>query len=509
MSISNSEPRTTDAPAKEHSTALRAGSIGVLGILFFVLSAQAPLTGIVGASPLAAALGNGAGAPGAYLIVGVVIVIFAVGFVAMSRRIQANGAFYAYVTAAFGRKTGAGAAWLALLAYNTVQAAMYGLYGAAFSGLLAGAGLDVPWWVLALATMAGVQVLGSLNIELGARVLALLVGLEVAVLLLFGVTVLFSGGGPEGISVAASFSPQAIGAGAPGVAIMFAVASMFGFESTAIYSAEAKDPHRTVARATYLSVGVISIFFSFISWMLVSYYGPSRVMDAAGAALASGDATSFVLGPMVELFGPWAGTVAGVLLVTSLLAGIIAFHNGINRYLHSLALRGSMPARVARTNRHRAPAVAAWIQTAAAVVLVMPFAVLALDPVLTLFSWFSGLAVAALLVLYMLCSVAVVGFFRREPAGAGLWQTLVAPSLASVLLGWVLFLVLSNFTALIGGSAETAAALLAFVPVVFAAGVLVEARVQRRLDAAGAGTPVTGNPATGTPGLGAARETLS
>ncbi|WP_426764520.1 APC family permease [Pseudarthrobacter sp. 1G09] len=488
MSISNSEPRTTDAPAREHSTALRAGSIGVMGILFFVLSAQAPLTGIVGASPLAAALGNGAGAPGAYLIVGVVIVIFAVGFVAMSRRIQANGAFYAYVTAAFGRRTGAGAAWLALLAYNTIQAAMYGLYGAAFSGLLASVGPDVPWWLPALATMGGVQVLGSLNIELGARILALLVGLEVAVLLLFGFTVLFSGGGPEGISVAASFSPQAIGAGAPGVAIMFAVASMFGFESTAIYSAEAKDPHRTVARATYLSVGVISVFFSFISWMLVSYYGPSRVMDAAGAALESGDATSFVLGPMVELFGPWAGTVTGILLVTSLLAGIIAFHNGINRYLHSLALRGSMPARVARTNRHRAPAIAAWIQTAAAVALVMPFAALALDPVLTLFSWFSGLAVAALLVLYMLCSVAVVGFFRRESSGAGLWQTLIAPALASVLLAWVLYLVVSNFTSLIGGSAETAAALLAAVPVVFVAGVLVEARVQRHLDGAGRGT---------------------
>lgn len=487
MSISNSEPRTTEAPAKEHSTALRAGSVGVLGILFFVLSAQAPLTGIVGASPLAAALGNGAGAPGAYLIVGVVIVIFAVGFVAMSRRIQANGAFYAYVTAAFGRKAGAGAAWLALLAYNTVQAAMYGLYGAAFSGLLASIGLEVPWWLLALATMAGVQVLGSLNIELGARVLALLVGLEVAILLLFGFTVLFSGGGPEGISVAASFSPEAIGAGAPGVAIMFAVASMFGFESTAIYSAEAKDPQRTVARATYLSVGVISVFFAFISWMLVSYYGPSQVMDAAGAALESGDATSFVIGPLVELFGPWAGIVAGILLVTSLLAGIIAFHNGINRYLHSLALRGSLPAALARTNRHRAPAVAAWVQSATAVVLVVPFAILALDPVLTLFSWFSGLAVAALLVLYMLCSVAVVGFFRGEHRGAQLWQTRVAPALATVLLGWVLFLVVSNFTALIGGSAETAAALLAAVPVVFLAGVLVESGIERRHHAAALG----------------------
>ena len=491
MSISNSEPRTTDAPAKEHSTALRAGSVGVMGILFFVLSAQAPLTGIVGASPLAAALGNGAGAPGAYLVVGIVIVIFAVGFVAMSRKVQANGAFYAYVTAGFGRKTGAGAAWLALLAYNTIQAAMYGLYGAVFSGLLATMGMDVPWWLLALVTMAGVQVLGSMNVELGARVLALLVGLEVAVLLLFGFSVLFSGGGPEGLNLAASFSPEAIATGAPGVAIMFAVASMFGFESTAIYSAEAKDPHRTVARATYLSVGVISVFFSFITWMLVSYYGPSQVMGAAGAALESGDATSFVLGPMVELFGPWAGIVTGVLLVTSLLAGIIAFHNGINRYLHSLALRGSMPAIVARTNRHRAPAVAAWIQTGAAVVLVVPFAVLALDPVLTLFSWFSGLAVAALLVLYILCSAAVVAFFRRERAVGQVWQTLAAPALAAALLAWILFLVVSNFTQLIGGSAETAVALLVAVPVVFVAGVLVEGQVQRRHYAANLGHKVS------------------
>lgn len=481
MSISNSEPRTAEAnPRKEQSTALRAGSIGVLGILFFVLSAQAPLTGIVGAAPLAAALGNGAGAPGAYLVVGIVIVIFAVGFVAMSRKVQANGAFYAYITAAFGRRTGAGAAWLALLAYSTVQAAMYGLYGAAFSGLLASAGVTVPWWLLAVATMAGVQVLGSKNIELGARILAFLVGLEVAILLLFGFTVLLKGGGPEGLNVAASFSPEAIATGAPGVAIMFAVASMFGFESTAIYSAEAKDPHRTVARATYLSVGIIAVFFAFITWMLVSFYGPSHVIDAAGAALESGDATSFVIGPLVELFGPWAGVTAGILLVTSLLAGIIAFHNGINRYLHSLALRGSLPAVLARTNKHRAPAAAAWVQTAVAVLLVAPFAVLGMDPVLTLFSWFSGLAVAALLVLYMLCSLAVVAYFRRERVPGQLWQTLIAPAVASLLLAWVLYLVVGNFTSLIGGSAETAAGLLVAVPVMFLAGVLAEVGVETR-----------------------------
>jgi amino acid transporter len=107
-----------------------------------------------------------------------------------------------------------------------------------------------------------------------------------------------------------------------------------------------------------------------------------------------------------------------------------------------------------------------------------------MDPVLTLFSWFSGLAVAALLVLYMLCSLAVVAFFRRERVSGQLWQTLIAPALASLLLAWVLYLVVSNFTSLIGGSAETAVGLLVAVPVMFVAGVVAEIAVEKR-----AGTP--------------------
>ena len=57
------------APA---NTRLRKNAVGVIGILFFVLSAQAPLTGIAGATPLSVGIGNGAGAPGAYLLVRIV-----------------------------------------------------------------------------------------------------------------------------------------------------------------------------------------------------------------------------------------------------------------------------------------------------------------------------------------------------------------------------------------------------------------------------------------------------
>lgn len=461
------------------STALRAGTIGVFGIMFFVFSAQAPLTGVAGAAALAVGLGNGAGAPGAYLIVGLVIMLFAVGFVAMSRKVITHGGFYAYVSAALGRKIGGGAAWLAVLTYVSVQAGMYGLYGVTFSAVLSGLGMEVPWWLPVLATLALVHFMGTRNIELGARVLAVLVGLEMSILIAFGLKTLFTGGGPEGLDLAASFGPAAVAAGAPGVAIVFAVASMYGFESTAIYSGEAKDPRRTVARATYASVCAIAVFFAFISWMIASFYGPSKVAGAAVAALESGDSTSFVFGALVETLGPWAGTVGPVLLLTSLLAGVMALHNSVNRYFHSLALHGTLPHALARTNRHLAPSMAARAQTILTVLLIAPFAIFGLDPILTLFSWFSGLSVASLLVLYVLTSVAIIVYFRKNPESGAVWQTLLAPSASFILLTGLLALVVVNFNHLVGGDATTAGVILAAVPICFGLGVALEAHQSR------------------------------
>ena len=62
---------------------LKANALGVAALLFFVLSAQAPLTGIAGAGPIAIALGNGIGAPGAYLVAGAIVGLFAVGYLAV------------------------------------------------------------------------------------------------------------------------------------------------------------------------------------------------------------------------------------------------------------------------------------------------------------------------------------------------------------------------------------------------------------------------------------------
>ncbi|MGW3506515.1 APC family permease [Streptomyces sp. NPDC000994] len=478
----DSQTASAERTVRDTSTAatLKPNALGVLGILFFVLSAQAPLTGIAGAAPISVAIGNGAGTPAAYVLAGAMILLFSVGFVAMGRHVVDAGAFYTYIGTGLGRTAGAGSAGLALFSYCVIQAAMYGLYGSIVSGLVAHhTGLDLPWWVWALATMAVVKVLGAAGIEMGARVLAVFVTAEFSILLVFGLVTLFKGGGPEGLGMTDSFSPSAALQGAPGVAVMFAVASMFGFEATAIYGEEARNPSRTVPRATYLSVLVVTGFFALTSWMLISAYGASKASAAAGEALASGDSTGFVFAPIAAEFGGWVNQVLPILLATSLFAGILTFHNSANRYLFSLGRDGLLPPGLYRLNSRHAPAAAGWVQTVVAVALVVPFALTGKDPVLTLFSWFSGVAVLAMMLLYLLTSVSVVVFFRRERLDRRVWNTLVAPVLGVLGLAGAIWLILANFTTLIGGSTGTAVCLTLLVPVVLALGAVNE-RVRRR-----------------------------
>lgn len=479
------DSQTVDAPppptgAGDRPPGLKRNALGVLGILFFVLSAQAPLTGVAGAVPIAVAIGNGPGAPAAYAVAGGVILLFSVGFVAMGRHVVNAGAFYTYIGKGLGRTTGSGSAAVALFAYCTVQAAMYGLYGATVSGLVhQHTGVQVPWWVWSLATMVIVQVLGVAGIELGAKVLAVFVLAEFGILLVFALVTLVQGGGPQGLDPAGTFAPSAALDGAPGVALMFAVASMFGFEATAIYGEEARDPHKTVPRATYLSVAVITGFFTFVSWMLISSYGPAHATAAANRAIAGGDAAVFVFDPIAAGLGGWVTDVLPVLLATSLFAGVLAFHNSANRYLFSLSREGLLPHRLRTLNARQSPWAAGVVQTLIAAALVTPFALTGKDPVLTLFSWFSGVGVLACMLLYFLTSLSVVVFFRRERLDTRRWNTLIAPALGALGIAAVIWVVLANFATLIGGDITTAVWLALTVPAVLLAGAAT-ARLVRR-----------------------------
>jgi amino acid transporter len=445
---------TEQAHDRETGTALRRGRLGVIGIVFFVVAAAAPLVGMTGAVPVAILLGNGAAAPGAYLVVGITLLLFSVGYAAMSQRVTNAGAFFAYVGRGLGRHAGIASAFVSILAYVAVQLAIYGFFGAVISAQLG----VMPWWAWTLIAWAVVTLLSLLSVDVGAKVLGGLMLLELIALVVTSIAILINGG-PEGINFAASFAPYRILigglAGSAGIAFAFAFASFIGFEATAIYGEESKDPKRAVPRATYLAVIVITVLFSLTAFAMVTGLGASTAVEKV-ASLSNGlENPAAVLFSLASRFvGPWMATVMSILVLSSLFAGLLAFQNAASRYLFAMGRGGVLPRRLNTVNRRGAPGAASVLTSVITGAVIVIFAAFQLDPVLNLFNWFSGLAVVAIVLIEMLVCVAVIAYFRANRGEENIFQTMIAPILA--LIGLVLgeYLLMSRFGLLAGTPAE-------------------------------------------------------
>lgn len=454
-----------------------SGQLGVGSIVFMVVAAAAPLTVIGGAAPLGIALGNGVGFPSLYAISGVVLLLFSVGLAAMARSVPRPGAFFTYVGYGMNRALGLGAAWLALLTYTAVQLAVYFYIGFSLNlylTTLVGAP-EVPWWIYSLATIALVGYLGYRNIELSSKVLGVLLVAEIGITLVLSFAVVAQGGA-EGLSLA-PFAPSNIVSGSPGVGLMLAFAGFIGFESTAIFRDEAKDPQKTIPRATYVAVIVIGLFYTFAGWALVMAWGPSQVQ---GYALEN--AGSMIHDTAANYLGPFGGIAIETLLLTSLFACVLSFHNVLTRYQHVMGKVQVLPSPLSLVHaKHASPHVSSIAQTAVAALLIVTFAVIGLDPVMQGFTWSSGLATIAIVVLMALTSVAVVMYFRRFPnEERSVWKSTVAPILAAVGLLGVCATIVAYFPMLVGGDGwGLSIAILSLVPLALVVG-LVQGGLLRR-----------------------------
>jgi amino acid transporter len=346
------------------NTELKKGRLGVLGIVFFVVAASAPLVGMTGAVPVAMLAGNGAAAPGAYLAVGLVLLLFSVGYTAMSSRVTNSGAFFAYVGRGLGTNAGVASAFASLVGYITIQLAIYGFFGGIVAGEMAARfAIDMPWYVWSLLAWLIVTGLSLLSVDIGAKVLGVLMILEVLSLFVTAIVILVSGG-PEGMNFGASFSPDQIFvggfAGGAGIAIAFAFASFIGFEATAIYGEESTNPKRAVPRATYWAIGLITVLFAITSFAMVTGMGASKIFDEVIARSAIDEVPlanpAGVLFSLADQYvGPWMSQVMSILVISSLFAGLLAFQNASGRYFFALGRGGVLPKRFGATNKAGAP----------------------------------------------------------------------------------------------------------------------------------------------------------
>ncbi|MGY0385826.1 APC family permease [Nocardioides sp. WG-D5] len=441
--MTTAQPATV-ATAAPPATRRLSGKLGAGSIVFMVVAAAAPLTVIGGGFPLAALLGNGAGVPAMFAIGGVILLFFSVGLSTMSRYVARPGAFFTYVGYGLGRPGGIAAAWLAMLTYTAVQIAVYGFLGLTLAGWVEGkTGLALPWWVWALAMVAAVGVLGYRHVELSAKVLGALLAAEVGIVVVLAVVILVQGGA-DGISVS-SFTPSVITSGTPALALMFCMAGFIGFESTAIFRDEARDPARTIPLATYAAVAIIAVFYTFTSWALVQGWGEGFTEEIQT------DYEGFIGTTTARYLGGAGAEIVAILLMTSLFACVLSFHNVISRYQHSMAHASLLPAAVGKVHgSHESPHLSSLAQTVTAALFTIAFAVLGLDPFLEVFTWFSGVATFAIVVLMALTCLAVIVYLASNRVGAGLWHTWVAPGIGLAGLLAVTAVLFVNFPLLLG-----------------------------------------------------------
>jgi amino acid transporter len=451
----------------ENATATRgqhlSGHLGTVGVVFMVVAAAAPLTVIGGNMPLAMGLGNGAGAPVGFLIAALVLLVFSIGFVTMTPYVPEAGAFFSYVTVGLGKRIGTGIAAVALIAYTAIQVGIYGYIGWAIGDTVAFyGGPEIPWPVYSFAILAIVALLGYRHIELSAKVLGVALVLEIGIVLILDLVIVASPG-PSGLTLA-SFQPDVFTQGTLGIAVLFALTGFIGFEATAVFRDEARDPERTIPRATYAAVLIIGGFYALTCWAFVVAIGPDQVTEVAQRTLA-GEA-NMLLDTTDDTLGRVGRDVVNVLLLTSLFACVLSFHNVIARYQFVLAGKGLLPRRLGTVHAtHNSPAFSSVVQTVTAAVIVLILAVFGVDPLVGVFGSMAGVATVGMVLLMLTTSVAVLVYFlrHRENANGRIWQTGIAPTLACLGLLASLWLVLSNFTLVTGGSI-TLSTILAAVP---------------------------------------------
>ncbi|MFI8534404.1 APC family permease [Streptomyces aquilus] len=458
---------------KGEERALRADRLGIGGLLLSLLAATAPLMVVAGVMPTTFAVMGIVGQPLLFVALGVILILFSVGYAEMSRHVHNAGAFYAYISRGLGGTAGASAALVALVAYNALQVGIYGIFGFEVSGLFATyADLDVAWWIPALAAVAAVGALGWLKIDVNAKVLGVLLVIEVALVVIFDIAAV-ADPAKEGLSLHA-FNPDTLSGAGVGTALCFCIAAFTGFEQAPVYAEETSRPHVLVPRAMFLAVGGVAVFFALSSWALTVATGPSAIVGEAQKQSAG-----LLFGLTEDRLGTTFTDVLHFLFVTGMFAALLSFHNVVARYAFAMGREGLLPRSFGRTTGSSgAPGTGSLLQTAVSAVIVIAFAVAddkptgdPTEPVLHLFTWGGNIGALGVILLMAAASFSVVVFFaRRGAAGAQVWR-LVTSVIAGIALLVIAGYTVKDFDVLVGAGPDSSLSWL--LPGIIGASVIV------------------------------------
>jgi amino acid transporter len=440
---------------------LKPNALGVVGVLFMVVAFSAPITAMTGNVPVAVGYGNGTGAPAGFIVATVVLTVFAIGFVTLTKYVTSSAAFYGLISHGLGRPIGMASGLLVMVGYMTIVAALVGIFSAfAKTTLDAQLGIDLPWQLYAALMLAGIAAVAHFEISIAARVLVVMLVAELSILFLMAFAVLFSGGGPDGVPLSPinpvnAFEANGLATSAIGLGLFMAFWSWIGFEATAVYGEESRNPRKVIPIATLIAVLGIGLMYTFFSWMAVAGNGLEQSVAIAGGD----DPFGLFFNPTEEFLGAWGIDVFQWLLLTGSFACGLAAHNTASRYVYTLGREGIFPRKLGATHdSHQSPHVGSFTAIGVAGLIVLLFALFDQDPYLSLFVLMAILATMAILIVQTVCSFAVIGYFhvrKRHTEEESPVRTLVCPLLGGIAMIAVVYLLIDNLDAAAGAAAET------------------------------------------------------
>ena len=451
------------------SARLKAGAVGLVGVLLMAVANAAPITAMSFNVPIAIGYGNGISASAGFLFATIVLTIFAVGFVSMARYITTAGAFYGFISQGLGQLWGMASGLIAAVAYIIFEASLVGGFSYfASEYVLKPAGINVNWMIIAAIGIIVIAVLTYYSVTLAAGVLGVTLVLEVLLLGALGLSVLFKGG-PDGYMFGEIVPPQnaftslpedafgtGVAAGVAAIGIFFAFWSWVGFETTAVYGEESKNPKRNVPIATMIAVIGLGLFYTFMSWMVVVGNGAAKSVEVS----ASASPVDLWLGLVDANLGGFMVLAYKILLVIGSFACAMAFHNAASRYIFAMgreSASGFLRRSIGSVNaKHGSPATASFVQSAITLVLCILFllftnvyiegeAVPELVPYVNVYGLLALIGTAMILIVQTITSFAVISFFWFKKVHKGnVIATLICPILGAVGMLYALYLLWSN-----------------------------------------------------------------
>ncbi|MCG7593834.1 APC family permease [Mycobacterium sp. PSTR-4-N] len=461
---------TTAAPA-----GLKKGAIGMVAVIFMAVANAAPITAMTGNVPIAVGFGNGLGAPAGFLFATIALTLFALGYVAMAKHITTTGAFYGFISHGLGQVWGMASGFLATFAYVVFEGSLIG--GCAYfanDAVNTIVGVDIPWLVFAIAAIVVIGVLCHFHISLTAAILGVTLVSEVLILFALAFTVIAKGGGPDGFMLdqtvllnnAFESLPEgafgtAAAAGSMAIGLFFAFWSWVGFETTAVYGEESRNPKKIIPRATLIAVIGLGLFYTFISAMVLAGNGAKTSVEAS----ISSSPLDLFFNLVHANLGGFLLDVYKILLVIGSFACALAFHNAASRYL--FALGREIPVNAVKSTlgaahpKHGSPYISSAVQSVITLVIVLLFAVFTavqvpdadgvpvdtptLVPYVNIYGLLALIGTAAILLVQAICSIAVIWYFWvRKTHRGNVITTLVCPLLGGVAMAYVVWLLWDN-----------------------------------------------------------------